>query len=236
MTYTPTIYSWRTSLAPLDQTFRAGGQSIAGGMTIKGVLVENPEPGGRAEMTQQFAAFVTEQQNIDASWTISRILNHSVMRVPLYAYSVQLVSPVALGGTAGNENGIPWDNGSAWDGGSFWDYDPTAPVNTAAAEGAETVLVDMSAFGEVLKIGHVIGFRFGVYDFAHTVMDITYDASDVATLTISPPLRRAITTSDEMTMRPQMMATCTNAREVAGMFSRGRHMAFNAANWVEALL
>ena len=117
-----------------------------------------------------------------------------------------------------------------------WEWNPTANVTATALKGETTVLVDMSTLGEVLLIGHVIGFYEGGYDFAHKVMDISYDAGDIATLTISPPLRRDLTISSEMTFRPKMLVTCSNAREVAGLFQRGRHMAFSAAQFVESLV
>lgn len=236
MTYSPVVYSWRSSLVPLDQTYRAGGQATAGGITLGGALISNPEPGGRAELNMSFSTFTSEAQNLDASWTISQILNNAIIRIPVFGYTVQTVSSVDAGGTPLDEMGIPWDNGENWDNGMGWEWNPTAPVNAAALKGEASVTVDMSALGEVLLIGHVIGFKVDGYDFAHKVMDISYDAGDIATLTISPPLRRDLTTSDEMTFRPKMLVTCSNAREVSGLFSRGRHMAFSAAQFVEALV
>lgn len=207
-----------------------------GGMTLGGAMISNPEPGGRAELNMSFAAFTSEVQNLDASWTISQILNGAVMRIPVFGYTVQLLSAASAGGSISNDNGIPWDNGPNWDNGMGWEWNPTASVSEAASKGSASVKVDMSALGEALKIGHVIGFNVGGYDFSHKVMNISYDASDIATITISPPLRRGLTTESEMTFRPKMLATCSNAREVAGLFQRGRHMAFNTANFVEALV
>lgn len=236
MTYTPTIYDWRASLVPLNQTFRAGGQAIDGGLTSGGINVLNPEPGGRAEMVQDFAAFTSEQQNRDASWTMARILNGAIMRVPVWWYSVQLVPPEDVGGSVGDDNSLTWSDGTTWAGGVYWSFNPTAPVYAPASQGTETVQIDMSAYGEVLQIGHVIGFKVDTYDFAHTVMDISYDASDVATVTVSPPLRRDLTTSSEVRFRPFVMAVCSNARSVMGLYQRGRHVQLNAAQWVEALV
>ena len=236
MTYSPVVYSWRSSLVPLDQTYRAGGQATAGGLTLGGAMISNPEPGGRGELNMAFSTFTSEAQNLDASWTISQILNNAIIRIPIFGYTVQLLSSVAAGGTATDDMGIPWDNNENWDNGMGWEWNPTVPVTATALKGETSVIVDMSALGEVLGIGHVIGFNEGGYDFAHKVMDISYDAGDIAMLTISPPLRRDLTLSSEMTFRPKMLVTCSNAREVGGLFMRGRHMAFSAANFVEALV
>ncbi|QDP65859.1 MAG: hypothetical protein Unbinned7865contig1001_58 [Prokaryotic dsDNA virus sp.] len=236
MTYSPVIYSWRSTLVPLDQTFRAGGQATSGGMTLGGAMISNPEPGGRSEINMSFSAFTSEAQNVDASWTISQILNGAVMRIPVFGYTVQTLSAASAGGSVSNEDGLPWGNDQNWSNGMGWEWNPTVSVTASALKGSTLVSVDMSALGEVLLIGHVIGFNVNGYDFAHKVMAISYDGSDVATLTISPPLRRDLTTDSEMTFRPKMLVTCSNAREVAGMFSRGRHMQFNTAQFVESLV
>ncbi|MEB3419887.1 hypothetical protein ACFSDD_10945 [Salipiger marinus] len=233
MPYAPTIYDWRTNCVPLNQVFRAGGQSGDSGLTLGGVRVGNPEPGGRAELRMGFAAFVTEEANIDASWTISRIMNGAVMRVPVHD-SVQLVSAAALSGP--ESGGLPWDNGEPWATGAYWEWNPTAPVTAAAARGATSVSADLGDYGQVLKIGHVVGFTVGAYDFAHAVMDISYDADDVATITVSPPLRRPLTTDHALKFRPRMLAVCANAASVMTTFVSGRHMTFGDAVFVEALV
>lgn len=233
MTYTPTIYDWRDSCAPLDQMFRAGGEAMVGGLTLGGTSVENPEPGGRAELHLQFAAFTSEQANRDASWLISRILNRNVMRVRLWE-TVQLVPAADLSPPV--TEGVPWGNDQPWANDENWFWNPWVPVNAAAAKGAASFTANLNGLGEVLQIGHVVGFFADGYDFAHVVMDIEYDASDVATVQVSPPLRRALTTDDAMLFRPSMLVTCRNAREVAGQFMRGRHTQLNAAQLVEALV
>lgn len=231
MTYTPVIHDWRPTCAPIDQLFRAGGQAVAGGMTLGGVSVENPEPGGRAELLLNFAAFVTEETNLDASWTVSRILNGSVMRIRLWN-TVQLVSEEALNVP---DIGQEWANGQPWANDENWRANPFALVTATALAGASSFTVDMSVIGQVLKVGHVIGFLKDGYDFAHMVLDIEY-SSGVATVTVEPPLRRDLAADDLMLFRPSMLVTCRNAREVAGNFARGRTMAFGAARMVEALV
>lgn len=232
MSIIPRIYDWRLSCEPVNSFFRAGGEAIAGGLTLGGAMVSNPEPGGRAEYVMEFAAFVTEQATRDASWLISRITNGAVMRVPIFD-SVQLVPWADLDQ---EPDGRTWANGETWAGGTLWAANPYAYVSATSATGSETFTADLSPIGRVLQIGHVIGFFSDGYDFAHTVMDIEYDGDDEATVTVSPPLRRAVTADVRMLFRPKMLATCANPSEVAGMFRRGRHVTLGAARMVEALV
>lgn len=231
MTYTPVIYDWRRSCEPIDTLFSAGGQSIAGGMTLGGASVSNPEPGGRAELVMAFATFPDPAQNLDASWTISRIRNSAIMRLQILS-SVQLVPWADLDVA---DTGQTWANGAAWANDAPWRASPFAPIAVAALAGVETVTVDLSILGDIVQIGHVIGFFVDGYDFAHMVMDVEYDAGE-ATLTVSPPLRRGLTTDDRMMFRPKMLGVCVNAAEVAGMFQRGRHVQLQPARFVEALV
>lgn len=229
MTYTPIIYDWRSSCAPLDTLFIAGGEAIAGGMTLGGVSISNPEPGGRAELVMSFATFPDPAQNRDASWTISRIRNGAIMRLPILS-DVQLVPWADLDIA---DTGQTWANGEPWANDALWRASPFAPVVGTALAGAETVTVDLSVLGPVVQIGHVIGFFIDGYDFAHMVMDVEHNG-DEATLTISPPMRRG--TSGRMLFRPKMLGVCRNPAEVAAMFMRGRHVQMQAARFIEALV
>lgn len=231
MTYTPTVYDWRKSVAPIDQVFTAGGESISGGMTLGGASISNPEPGGRSSLTFDFAPFALEQTNIDASWTISRILNGSIFKIRLYK-SVQLVASDDL---TGPEFGLLWSNGQSWSNNSYWLWNPTGLIAGASAKGSTSVTLDLTSEGEVLKIGHVFGITSNGFDFAHMVMEISY-ALGIATVTVSPPLRRAVTSATRFTFRPSMNVQCTNARTVKSQFKRGRHTQLNTAEFVEALV
>ena len=194
-------------------------------------MIESPEPGGRAELHMTFAPFATEKANKDASWTISRMMGGDIFRIPLYE-TVQLVSGASLSAPSG---GLTWSNGQKWSNGQFWAWKPVAEVNASALKGASQVQVDVGSSGEVIELGHVVGFKDGSYDFSHVVMDVSYSGT-VATLTLEPPLRRAVTTATSMQFRPSMLVQCVNAPEVMGRFRSGRHMAFNAALFVEALV
>lgn len=230
MTYTPTIYSWPAICVPLDQAFRAGGSAIEGGTTTSGVLEQNPEPGGRGELSISFSAFVTEDQNVEASWLISELLNGRIFKIPVWQ-SVQLVPNSALGITS--PNGLTWDNGQAWDTGALWAYELTESA-TSGLEGSETLTFNTSNFGSVVKRGHVIGVDVDGYSYTHKVSSIIY-SGDTATAIVTPPLRRDVS-GGSIAYRPHMMVTCVNAREVGARFQSGRHIQLNAAQLREAIL
>lgn len=233
MTYVPTIHDWRRALCPVSQVFRAGGQSVQGGMMLGGVTAINPEPGGRGELFLAFPAWRRDRAiAADASWTISRLTNGAVMRFRLYS-SVQLVPWTDLDIAS---TGQTWASGAAWANDALWRAAPYAPVAAAASAGAETCRVDMSIPGRVLQIGHVIGFFADGYDFTHVVMDVEYDTADAATITVSPPLRRGLTAADRMLFRPAMLATCRNAAEVLTQATRRDLLGIGAVQLVEALV
>lgn len=233
MAYTPTIYDWRRSLCPTGQVFRGGGQSIEGGMMQGGAMASNPEPGGRGELFMTFPAWRKGRDvTLDISWTLSRITNGCIMRVPLVS-SVQLVPWIDLDIDAAGQT---WANGEAWAGGALWRASPFAPVAAAADAGAERFVVDLSLLGPVLRIGHVIGFFLEGYDFTHIIMDIDHGDDDAATITISPPLRRNLTASDRMLFRPTILATCRNAAEALIETGRRSTLGIGALQMVEALV
>lgn len=234
MTYTPTIYDWPGTVVPVNQVFRAGGLSIMGGMTLGGASVENPEPGGRGELVLEIAPIANADANLAASWLSSRMLNGAVLRIPLFQPTVQIVADSVLGGST--SAGVLWSNGFGWAGNVPWRFDPAASVTAVAAKGASSFVVNLTSLGQVLAIGHVIGFHTAGYDFAHIVTDIAYDATNQATVSINPPLRRALAVSDPMKFRPIMLATCTNARDAMTNFRFGTSMTFNPLRLVEALV
>ncbi|WP_372993889.1 hypothetical protein [Sulfitobacter sp.] len=233
MPYVPKVYDWRSDIIPNSQTFIAGGQSIQGGLTLGGVSIQSPEPGGRASLTMTFPE-LRRQSNLNASWTYSRVMNQSIMRVPLYL-SDQLLASSAIG-DAGYGNGIPWSEGQPWGSGENWAYSPSAALAAAALKGADTCKVDMSGLGRVLAIGHVVGFSLEGFDFAHVIMDISYDSSDVATVEVQPPMRRAASLGDVMLFRPKMLVTCQNPAEFAGAFSYGLFTQPGQIRFIEAMV
>ena len=234
MTYSPTIYDWRPTVQPKSQVFLAGGQALDGGMTLGGASVESPEPGGRSELRLEFDRFANADTNLDASWLASRMLNGAAFRIRLWQPSVQLIADALLGGST--DLGVNWSNDMGWSGNVGWAFDPTVSINRGGAKGSTVVRINTSSLGQYVKIGHVVGFHIDGYDFAHKVVNLTVPQANRADITIEPPLRRRVTASDRLKLRPIMTASCVNAREVAGNFLYGTSMTFNPARFVEVLV
>ena len=88
----------------------------------------------------------------------------------------------------------------------------------------------------MLQTGHVIGFHIGGYDFAHVVTNIAYDAATVATVWVSPPLRRALTTADDMLFRPKLMGTAQNPDSFSASYEFGKWVQPGGVRFIEALV
>jgi hypothetical protein len=226
------IYDWRSTIRPYAEFYNPGGQTDQGGLTLGGFRFEQPEPGGRGALRMQFPHFHDPQSETDASWTIARIRNGAVMRIRMSATS-QLVSAEDLGGS---DDGLPWSGGLLWANGEPWEWSPRALVSTDALRGAVQFSADLSDFGRVVRIGHVIGLQSGNLDFAHEVMDVSYDEADVATFTVSPPLRRAVTAGDDLLFRPRIMAVCRNPGSAFGGMEVGQYIKIGDLEFEEALL
>ena len=238
MAYDPEILDWRSTLVPLGQQFRATAQAIAGGMTLGGFMTESPEPGGRGELLLGFPSFFEGAAALDASWTLSRMSAGVLFRIRLWP-SVQLVPRSALmmltEDSGAESDGVPWANDQPWASGENWRWDPVAPVAADAAMGAAGFTVDLSGIGEVLRIGHVIGLSEEGVDSCHMVTEVTYH-DDLADLTVSPPLRRALTTDSVMRFRPSFVGAVRNAKDAASLPGSRAVVALGNLQLVEALL
>lgn len=229
---TPPVYTWRSAIVPRSQVVTAGGTAYQGGLLLGGAAGVNPEPGGWAELTLDFGPLATEAANVAFSWTMSRIRNGNIMRIRLWP-SVQLVPEASL---TVPDTGVTWANGMPWANDANWRAEPWVPLTMSAARGSETVTADFSPLGQVLEIGHVVGFAADGYDFTHVVMDVSYDGDDIATVTVSPPLRRDFLPDAEMKLRPAFTGTCINAAEVAATFNSGVWAQPGQMRFVEALV
>lgn len=234
MTYTPEIFDWRASVQPMSQVFIAGGQALDGGLTLGGAAVESSEPGGRTELRLEFDRFANAQTNLDASWTASRMLNGAVFRLRLWQPSVQLLSDAVLGGNT--ELGETFSDGTTYSDGLADMFDPTISITNGGPKGSTVIRVNTGGVGANLRPGHIVGLHLDGYDFAHMIVDVSYPITNRADLTLQPPLRRVATAQDAIHMRPIMLATCVNAREVAQNFIYGTSMTFAPARFVEALV
>lgn len=233
MTYTPQIYDWPAELLWVDQTFVAGDLAVAGGMTLGGASVENPEPGGRAKLLLTFPRQANASSNLAASWVLSRMQSGAVFRIQIGSPSVQLVADADLG--ISTATGTLWSGGQTWANGLGWKADPSARVQIAAAKGATTLRVG-HPFGAVLSVGHVIGFRSQGVNSAHIVTDIENYNTTNMDVSIMPPLRRAQATTDRMLYRPKMLVTCPDAKSAMSAMRYGTTIELGSLRLVEALI
>lgn len=234
MTYTPVVYDWRYTVQPKSQIFMAGGGSIDGGMTIGGASVENPEPGGRAELLLEFDGIANADANVDASFLASKLMRGAIFRIRLFYPTLQMVQDSDLAGST--SDGVTFSGGATFSDGTSFAYDPTGNILLGGLAGETTLYVDFDAVATVIRVGHIIGVHADGYDFTHVITDIQWVTSDRATITIEPPLRRRVTSSDFIKYRPTFTGTCVNAREAVGNFLYGRVMQFAPMRFVEALV
>ena len=206
MTISPTV----TTMPDFQiraQLFHVPGAAVQGGFTSGGAQFIVPEVGGFGQLEIQPALMVDEWALPLASWIMSKG-NGAVVRVrlaptPQIAWSArkfQSVSPVYNYTTPfGGE--LPWEG------------DAIATFDAAALEGAVSVDVDMTNFGQILQVGHVIGHAYETY-----LIDAVSWTGMVATLTISPPLRRDVAEDDPALLRPWFTGRILNAGEFNKMY------------------
>lgn len=92
-------------------------------------------------------------------------------------------------------DGIPHDDGAFFDDGSGYEYEPTASILGAAAAGATSLLINGSEIDDLLEPGH----WFSINDWLYRCTSIDGSGS-TTTITFEPPLREAVTTSDELNL------------------------------------
>lgn len=231
---TPTILDWPSAIVPAGQMFYAGGQSVDGGFTTGGTLIAAPEAGGRAMLQAQFSAFGGWGGRVNArliSWLFSKIANQTIWRFPI-ARSPQLVSAMDLGlDPALDDDGIPWDNDQPFDNGFNWLFEPAVEVTVAALEGSTSITLDLTAYGDVLQYGHLIGHHGRAYH----VDEIDYPGDGAATLTVSPPLREDVGIGDLITFRPTMLCTVQDPSAFRAMFAPAGIIVPGSLTMLEAL-
>lgn len=99
-------------------------------------------------------------------------------------------------------NGQPWSNGQGWSGGY-----PLESVSADQSKDYSTVTLGNDAWGDHLQMGDWFGFvgHYGVYTVTG---EFPLDDGKVR---IWPPLRKAITTSDEATLEPVLIVRTVGA-------------------------
>lgn len=191
------------TLAVKEQLFYAPGQAFEGGFTSGGARIVSPEPGGRAFLDLQLSVNKNEWDYPFISWLMSNCSNGEIFRVRMVQTPQLVQRSLLLTDVNGNlwDNNQPWDNDKPWDGATFG-----PKVTTVCLPGANQVTVDMSLFGQLLRVGHVIGHMYDSY----MIKKIAYDGANLATLTIGPPARRTLAVNDFMKFRPTFTGSMVN--------------------------
>lgn len=200
------IYQFPT-LPISGQLFHVPGAVLAGGLTSGGARIASPEPGGFSMLEIQTSLWVNEWEYPTASWLMSK-LNGQVFRVRLAP-----TPQVAWSQRRQGNISVPWDDELLWSNQEMWGGDFSAVYATAALEGTSEVTIDLTGAGEVLQNGHVIGHGYSCY----TIDDIEYDG-DIATATLSPPLRQNVAINDQAPLRPWFTGAIGNPSEVRAMY------------------
>jgi len=206
---------WDFPALPVQkQLFHVPGAAYEGGYTSGGARILSPEPGGRAVLEMQLAFQVKEWTIPFTSWLMSKV-NGDIFRVKL-AKTPQLIMSESLG-LVGN-SGIEWAvegqySQKVWDNDQLWSNDFAFPLLSSALEGSVTLVVDTLTYGEIFKFGHVIGHA----DNSYMIDNVEY-VDNVATLTVSPPLRRNINEYDLILTEPYFTGNISNGAELKTLY------------------
>lgn len=195
-----------------NQLFHAPGAGYDGGLTSGGAQFITPEPGGFSVLEFQTALIDTEWTAPLASWIMSKI-SGQVFRTRL-APTPQVAYSRKRGMTA-----VPWDNGETWSNMQDWDGDFTATYAAAAPKGSVVMKIDLTGVGPIVGPGHVVGHAYDAY----LIDEISY-VGDVATATVTPPLRRNIAAGDNCHLRPWFTGRISNGGEIRAAYDASGHV------------
>lgn len=205
MTISPRIWEFPT-LPIQGQIFHVPGAAMEGGLTSGGARIVTPEPGGFAMLEIQLALTVTEWDYPRASWLMSK-MNGQVFRIRLAP------TPQIAWSRNRNSQGVPWDQGLLWSNLQDWEGDLSGVFTTAALAGSNQLVADLTGLNQSAQYGHVIGHGNSCY----MIDEIEYDG-DIATMTVTPPLRRDVAVNDAAMLRPWFLGRISNPSEVIAMY------------------
>lgn len=206
MTINPKVWNFPTF--PISkQVFYVPGAAIEGGFTSGGARIISPEPGGFSMLQIEPALQVNEWDYPVSSWIMSKT-NGQIVRVRL-APTPQVASARSIRSTEpwraeGTFDETLWSNLQAWSG------DLTATYSAVALAGSNVLQINMAAIGPILQPGHVIGHDFSCYK----VDEITY-VGTVATIKVTPPLRKNVAIGNNVYFRPWFTGMIANGSEIA---------------------
>jgi len=184
-----------------SQLFHAPGAGYDGGLTAGGAQFITPEPGGFGTLEMEIGVSDTQWDDPSASWIMSKI-GGQIFRIRLSA-----TPQVAYSRNRAKRIGEDWTG----------DFDAT--FTAVALKGSTEVKFDLTGVGPIVKPGHVIGHAFDTY----MVDEINY-VGNVATATVSPPVRRDIAVNDDCLLRPWFTGRISNGADVRSLFNNMGHV------------
>lgn len=202
MTISPRIVNFPT-FGIAKQLFHVPGAAAEGGFTTGGSRILSPEPGGYSRLELQ-PSMRDEWEYPLASWLMSQT-NGQLMRVRLTK------TPQLAGARLPPVN---WDNSQPWSNNQPWSGGYSATYYDIALEGSNVVKVNLSAYGQVLRPGHVIGHG----DTTYKIDEIAYDQNNLATITVMPPLRKNVVGGDTVYFQPYFIGYIANAESFRTMY------------------
>lgn len=125
--------------------------------------------------------------------------------------------------------GLPWSNGASFSNGENWSVGrPWEDVSVAAAKGDTTISISGNHWGHNVLGGEQIGFvplHLGMYVVTEIVErgDALSSPSTPTQIRIWPPLRKALKTTDHVTLTPVMAMRLES--EAAATATRGSRLA-----------
>lgn len=194
------------------QLFHTPGAGYDGGLTAGGAQFITPEPGGFGVLEIAPSLIDTEWDAPLASWIMSKI-SGQIFRARL-APSPQIAYSKKRGMMA-----VPWDNGQSWSNQEDWDGDFTGAYSEAALKGSLVVKFDLTGVGPIVSPGHVIGHDYDCY----LIDEISY-VGNIATATVTSPLRRDFAVGDNCYLRPWFTGRIANGGEIRDAYNNLGHV------------
>ena len=201
------IHTFPTDLKVSGQLFHVPGAAVEGGFTAGSVRIMSPEPGGRSVLEVQLA-LRDEWQAPRMSWLMSKT-NGQAFRVRL-TKTPQLITSNSL--LAPAFNAWPRDE-DQWHAPTLKNDLQTVFV-TNALEGSNVVVIDIAPIGPIVQPGHVIGHR----DHTYMCDDVEYISATRARITVTPPLRKNVSTGDTCLFTPWFLGTISNGSEITTLY------------------
>lgn len=193
------------------QLFHIPGQAVEGGLTSGGARITSPEPGGRGVLEIQ-PSLRNEWDQPFLSWIMSKI-NGEILRVRL-ARTPQVLTSRSMNAIKDYSPSYAMHDIYGVNQPPIAVNDLTARFASVALQGSNEVSIDMSAIGNVLRVGHL----FGHGNHCYMVDEIEYDGSGIATVGIKTSMRNAVAIDDTVLFRPYFLGSISNGQQIRATY------------------